>query len=435
MPADRLRINWFSPLPPARSDIAHFTMRLLPALAERADMRLWTDDPGYDRQIEKLAKVAVYDPSHPSLNKLGEADLVVYNMGNDARFHGAIRDVLLRFPGVLVAHELSYHHSIEWDYVSRRGDRDGYLDLVERCYGRRARRLVRSYLDGGRPSLDELSKRYPFIELFADASLAAICHTQQVQQAIEARGIPVFRLPLPFAAPAARTKRPASGPLEFVQFGYIGPSRRLSSILAALARLKKRHDFHFTIFGELWNAEAVKDEIRRCGLEDKVRIAGFVPETALDDAIARADLVFNLRYPSVGEASGSQLRIWASGTPSVVTRTGWYADLPDDTVIKIAPKREAAELDRVLNALAKDRSVYIDLGLKGRDHLARDHAPERYAEAVLGLTELVEKRRGTVAIHQLIKRADSAADQLFGFKATAIKPLLSYRRRLDAFCR
>jgi glycosyltransferase involved in cell wall biosynthesis len=435
MAADRLRINWFSPLPPARSDIAHFTMRLLPALADRADMRLWTDDPGYDRQIERLAKVVVYDPSHLSPSTLGEGDLLVYNMGNDARFHGAIREVLLRFPGVLIAHELSYHHSIEWDYISRRGDRDGYLDLVERCYGRRARRQARSYLDGGRPSLDDLSQRYPFIELFADASLAAICHTRQVQEAIEARGIPVHRLSLPFAAPAARFKRPASGPLEFVQFGYIGPSRRLSSILTALARFRKRHDFRFTIFGELWDAEAVKSEIKRCALEDKVTIAGFVPETVLDDAIARADLVFNLRYPSIGEASGSQLRIWASGTPSVVTRTGWYADLPDDTVVKIAPNREVAELDRVLDTLARDRSVYAEIGLKGRDHLAREHAPERYAEEVLGIAELIEKRRGTLAMRQLLKRADSAADKLFGHNATAIRPLLSYRRRLDEFCR
>src|SRR5204863_631305 len=37
-----MKLNWFSPLPPAATDLAHFTMRVLPALSQRADVTLWT---------------------------------------------------------------------------------------------------------------------------------------------------------------------------------------------------------------------------------------------------------------------------------------------------------------------------------------------------------------------------------------------------------
>ena len=36
-------IHWFSPLPPARTDIAEYTRRILPALNREAQVILWTD--------------------------------------------------------------------------------------------------------------------------------------------------------------------------------------------------------------------------------------------------------------------------------------------------------------------------------------------------------------------------------------------------------
>ena len=44
-PARRLRLAYFSPMPPARSGIADYSADLLPALAERADVTLFSDGP------------------------------------------------------------------------------------------------------------------------------------------------------------------------------------------------------------------------------------------------------------------------------------------------------------------------------------------------------------------------------------------------------
>ncbi len=42
-----MKINWFSPLPPARTDIAEYTVRVLPGLIKNCQLELWTDQTIY----------------------------------------------------------------------------------------------------------------------------------------------------------------------------------------------------------------------------------------------------------------------------------------------------------------------------------------------------------------------------------------------------
>jgi hypothetical protein len=108
-----------------------------------------------------------------------------------------------------------------------------------------------------------------------------------------------------------------------------------------------------------------------------------VDEASLDEAVAASDMVFNLRYPTIGEASGTQLRIWNNAAPSVVTDDGWFSSLADDTVLKIAPGSEIAGVGLILDRLAVDRRCYDALGARGRATLIESHSPVDYSIAVL----------------------------------------------------
>jgi hypothetical protein len=103
--------------------------------------------------------------------------------------------------------------------------------------------------------------------------------------------------------------------------------------------------------------------------------------------LQQADLALNLRYPTMGEASGSQLRIWANGVPSAVTDVGWYSQLPSDAVIKIRPPdREHADILALLRKLARGK---IDLDAMGRAaaQSIKSHAPKSYLRNVLDWME------------------------------------------------
>ncbi len=103
------------------------------------------------------------------------------------------------------------------------------------------------------------------------------------------------------------------------------------------------------------NSDIIYDKLTQLNLVDRVHLHGFVSEPVLDDALRQAHLVLNLRHPSMGEASGSQLRIWNAGAPSVVTREGWYAGLPEDVVYSVDTDNEIAQLQALFLKLAADR--------------------------------------------------------------------------------
>ena len=66
----------------------------------------------------------------------------------------------------------------------------------------------------------------------------------------------------------------------------------------------------------------MRDEVEELRLQDIVTLHGFVPAEALEAALASAHLAINFRFPTMGEASVSQLQIWDHALPSLVTRVG-----------------------------------------------------------------------------------------------------------------
>src|SRR5258708_28807516 len=91
--ATLMNINWFSPLGPSRTDIAHYTLRVLKPLSRLAEVTLWSDRPQWDHQMEQFAAVRYYEPSSIDWRELNRADATFYHMGNNVLFHGSIWQV------------------------------------------------------------------------------------------------------------------------------------------------------------------------------------------------------------------------------------------------------------------------------------------------------------------------------------------------------
>ena len=48
--------------------------------------------------------------------------------------------------------------------------------------------------------------------------------------------------------------------------------------------------------------------------------------------MAACDVLVNLRYPTMGETSGSVIRALGLAKPLLVSDVGWFSELPDDAV-------------------------------------------------------------------------------------------------------
>lgn len=361
---------WFSPKPPARTDIANYSARVVPALANHLALD-WLDPAEPQGQ-------AAHDPRFRN-----RAGLSCHNIGNNPQFHGAILQIAQVHPGVVILHDRCLQ-DLCFAVPSDHGQGGNpYRAAMVRWYGRAGAAAADAALSGA-VTPAELGTDFPLFEEAVAGALAVVTHNPAVADEIAERfpGLPVLALPLPFpvrsrAGPAYMPPA-ADEPIRLVAFGFLNRNRRLVQIIEAWARSPARGRFRLDLAGELHNAGEVAAALEQSGLDPQVTIHGFLPEPELDRLIAGAHLVFNLRNPSMGEASGSQLRIWANGVPSAVTATGWYATLPPDAALPISADDEAGDLAALFAGLAAGTIDLNRLAERSRQAL-QAHDPDAYA--------------------------------------------------------
>ena len=106
----------------------------------------------------------------------------------------------------------------------------------------------------------------------------------------------------------------------------------------------------------------LETHINASGCRDVVRTMGYLTESEMQKVLHASDLVMSLRYPTYGESSGSVARALGLGCALVVTKGGSYAELPDDTCIKIPAKQDPSnELADLIRAAAENRDMLTDI--------------------------------------------------------------------------
>ena len=411
-----MKLNWFSPLPPAKTGISEYTVKALPGLARRAEIVLWTDQEEWDPSLCAHAEVRPYRLPQVRWPEVNRADLSIYHIGNNVSYHHGIWRLSRQHPGLVILHDLSLQHF--FGAVYRPAERCGeYLDSMTRYYGPAGRRAAEKFLGGSLPT-EFMAEHVPLTELGVENSLGVLVHNREALADRSRWKCPIAYAPLPFPAgpraPQARAevlhKYWAGPPYRVVVFGYIGVNRRLEPLLRALADLPGRERLRLAVYGELWDKRHVQGLVHSLRLGELVSLHGFVPEAELDAALAAAHLAVNLRYPTVGETSYCQLRIWNHALPSLVSRVGWYASIPEGAAAFVRVDREIEDLQAHLAAFLGEPSRFAEIGLTGRRLLEEEHTPEAYAMALVEFAAEVLRFRACSLAHGLAERAIGAMD-------------------------
>src|SRR5450759_5790426 len=98
---------------------------------------------------------------------------------------------------------------------------------------------------------------------------------------------------------------------------------------------------------------------------DHIRVTGYVPESDYEDYLRCADLVVNIRYPSMGETSIALLGAMSLGKPCIVTNHAWFSELPDSVVLKTDIPTHGdvvGQLTRAFRQFVDDRSAFEHMG-------------------------------------------------------------------------
>jgi glycosyltransferase involved in cell wall biosynthesis len=413
-----MKLNWFSPLSPAATDIAHYTARVIPALSRLAEVTLWTPSGRWSRSLEQFAQVRRYNLDKPPFTELNRSDMTFYHIGNNFRFHWPIWFLSRVQPGVVVLHDFRMHHFFDALYRLHYQSLEMYLKMMEEQYGPSSLKDAEECFATRGANIDYMAECYPLTDLALGKPLGALVHTSEAFEALKAKAEwPLVYAPLPYPTHVAlKPGRVGGSPFRLIVFGYLGRNRRLGLILQALAGMPERDQFRLDIFGTILNdEEKIRAQIKDLKLSELVKVHGFVTEAKLESALSTSDLAINLRFPSVGEASGSQLRIWSHALAALVSATGWYASLPANTVALVRPdENEVSDIQNHLRALIAEPERFLKMGQNGLEELQTRHSPEAYATQIVDLALQSKDMRAQRAVRALAKRAGASVTDWLG---------------------
>ena len=399
-----MKIAWFSPRVPEHSEIAKNTERLEGELKRCFDARFFTERPDgfYEPAADKLYPATLGHLPSELLITLNEIDVPIYNLGNHPEYFAKTWVLSQHKPGIVILHDLKLHHFFEGIYRERLHDETQYLAFMEEYYGNSGVEAGKLYWNQ-QIFIDFMSENFPMTAWGVRNALAVVVHTQPTLDAIEREtGLPALLNALPYHAslPVGIGEQPESqrllpgdsspdGPVRVAIFGYLNVNRRVIEFFHALATMEERERFEVHLFGTLLQRyeDDVKRDVAALGLGNQVTFHGYVTEERLDAGLAECDLAVNLRYPTMGEASASQLRIWSHALPSLVTQIDGYASMPADAVNFVRPEHEREDIQGHLRGFLADPETQRRKGERGREILLERHRPSTYVERLSQLCE------------------------------------------------
>jgi glycosyltransferase involved in cell wall biosynthesis len=289
-----------------------------------------------------------------------------------------------------VLHEYVLHHLVAGITIGRRDGR-GYLDAMERELGVAGRLLGLGVLDNLLPLLWETQpERFPLAGAILEHAHGLIVHSDYVGERARAAGYRgrLWRISHP-AWPIGHVTPVDDIPGEPLIgcFGFLNMNKRIPELLRAFAALRREHPgARLLLVGAAGERFDVQRRLERLGLTDGVTRLGYVPEEGLWALMAACDVLVNLRYPTMGETSGSSIRALSLGKPLVVSDVGWFHELPDNVALKVPVDELEVEVLAAALQVALDHGA--QLGAAAREFAARELDVARVADAYAGALEV-----------------------------------------------
>jgi glycosyltransferase involved in cell wall biosynthesis len=352
-----MRVAFFSPLPPARSGIADYSQALIQSLKPLVELEVFSEAS------------RAFDPAR--------FDIALYQLGNNVH-HDFVYETALRHAGVVAMHESNLHHLMT-DLTIKRGDWDAYIRECEYhggppagAYAARVRKL-------------EVGPDYEGVAMtrrVLESARGLVVHSRYMREEMRAAGFtgPVAVIPHGAWMPEAdrnayrhRLGLDEITPLVGV-FGFLKPYKRIAESLRAFRRLiRLAPNARMILVGEPHPDFPLEPLIGSMGLSANVRVLGFVPIEEFVGYLGACDIVLNLRYPTVGESSGTLLRSLGLGKAVMVSELGSFQEFPDDVCLKVpvGPGEEDLIFE-YLNLLVSRPDVAQALGARAKDYVARE---------------------------------------------------------------
>lgn len=379
---DHIRLAFFSPLPPARTGIADYSIDILHELIKHFDVELITDQdevvlPATLATLKKREIKYFIENNH-------NYDVIIYQVGNSP-FHTHMFELNKYFPGIVVLHDFYLGNVLAYEECIQK-NKNIWSDALYHSHGYHALYDRFSHND------DEHAKiKYPCNLHILQHAKGVIVHSEQSRKLADewyggnsANNWHVVPLIRKMAEKIDRAKARASLGFdddEFLvcSFGFIDPTKHSLRLVTAWinSKLSSNSKCKLILVGENHGGDYGRELMKLIKVwSGRIIITGWVDDERYHHYLQAADACVQLRTGFRGETSCAVLDCMNYAVPTIVNSHGSMSDLPDGAVIKLEDEFEDKDLIVKMETLwsmdARDRR---DAGLSGKNYLSENNNP------------------------------------------------------------
>ena len=333
-------VAFVTPLPPQHSGIADYSAELLPFLANRFDIDVYSDcQECSSNELNKSFNILDWRELG---NNIDIYDVIIYQMGNSS-FHSYMYELILKYPGVVVLHDFYISHLIK--YLSFVVKEDPAFFYNEFMYSHRSLKTYRDYIK----NIDSLVMRYPINKRIIDAAYGIIVHSTFSKelfykyynnQALPLIGV-IPQIHKEYERRTEKNKKIARHKIGIsddifliITLGLVTPNKYPDLLLRSFTQLKNTNFNIMLCFVGGLNSVISENDLNTNN-DKMIKVTGFVEQEVYSDYIKAADIAVQLRSDSRGETSRAVLDCLAYGIPVIVNDYATFADYNDDVVYKV----------------------------------------------------------------------------------------------------
>lgn len=376
----RKKIALVAPWPKQQTGIANYVYRIVPYLKDYFDVDLFVDN-----SMDKECELLPYEYGNRyTIDRLEELhsnyDEVIYHIGNCVQYHATTYKLFEKLGGTAEIHDFNlnaffYHgfYTAGQKDIFRRVLKAGYGEAGEQHYKKLEKKLENP--DG---------TKYPMSHGIARQANKVIVHNEwsyrQLQEDIKKYLVPhaCFEMEETGVSGSEEMRERMrtrihyqAGEIVLGCLGWMNSNKRPQVMIQSLAKLRRMGYPLKLVFWGNKGTEECNALIEREKLQDAVIITGYLEREEYLAGLELSDIILNLRYPTMGEASGTLCETMKAGKPSIVTAINQYLEFPDDVCWKVplgrmevpaltAMLQYLLEHGEVCEAMAENARAYAD---------------------------------------------------------------------------
>ena len=378
----RKRLAIITPWPKQKTGIANYVYKLVPYLSNYFYIDIFVDNlmvkcDFLPNEYGSLYMIDEIDARHDNY------DILLYQIGNNPYFHTGVYKYLTKYSGISEIH----------DFVI-----NGFFSFM--VFHEKQSNLLKEALISGygknKETLDYFKKvmqeqiyfndeKYPMCHSVSKISKATIFHNKWSSKRVKKS----YTIPHPCFDNTEVQNEIVEKLQERIGicsdnttiigvFSFLSNNRRLDSVVEVVNKLGDMgYKIKLVFWGTLDNIELLgehKNLIDWCA-------TGYLKGEEYDAGFILSDIVVNLRYPSMGESSGTLCEAMKYQKPIIVSDINQYTEYPDEVCWKVKPDHtEVNLLVDYISYLIDHREVRLALAENAGKYADKILSPARIAK-------------------------------------------------------